>query len=151
VTPSAAPPRADRDALAALVVACERTYLEWAPAGWTVPEVAPAWLRRVPEPGVWLLCAPDGAGAIAGFVCFRPAHIVALYVHPSAWRQGIATGLLARAEDALRAQGYRAASLWTPDGAPAERFYVARGWRRDGRSRWDGWLGLQMVGYAKRL
>ena len=49
------------------------------------------------------------------------------------------------------ASGYTAAQLWTPEGAPAERFYVARGWRRDGRSAWDGWLGLQMVGYATRL
>jgi GNAT superfamily N-acetyltransferase len=151
VTPPAAPPRAGRDALAALVAACERTYLDWAPAGWTAPEVPPAWLRHLAEPELRSLCAFDDAGSLTGVACFRPAHLVALYVHPSCWRQGIATELLARAEDAMRARGCGAAQLWTPDGAPAERFYAARGWRRDGRAVWDGWLGLRMVGYAKRL
>jgi GNAT superfamily N-acetyltransferase len=130
--------------------------------------MAPAWLRRVGDPEFWSLCALDAAGTVAGFACFGPArssgtpaafaaggahiaHVVALYVHPSHWRQSVATALLARAEEAMRTRGYGAARLWTPTGAPAERFYAARGWRPDGRSVWDGWLGLQLVGYAKRL
>jgi hypothetical protein len=59
--------------------------------------------------------------------------------------------MLARAEAAMRARQYTAARLWTPAGAPAERFYAAQGWARDGRAAWDGWLGLAMVGYATRL
>jgi GNAT superfamily N-acetyltransferase len=72
-------------------------------------------------------------------------------VHPSRRRQGLGAALLARAEGAMRSRGDRAARLWTPQGAPAERFYAAQGWRRDGRAGWHPWLGLQMVGYAKRL
>jgi GNAT superfamily N-acetyltransferase len=79
------------------------------------------------------------------------AQLAALYVHPSCWRQGIGAAMLASAEAAMQARGYGAGRLWTPENAPAERFYAARGWRRDGRSGWDGWLGLQMVGYATRL
>jgi GNAT superfamily N-acetyltransferase len=133
-----------------------------------VPEVWPGWPRRLAEPGRWSLCA-FRAGELVAYASIRPArrdetpggaegppligvaHLAALYVHPACWRQGIGAAMLARAEAAMRGRGYGAARLWTPEGAPAERFYAARGWRRDGRSGWDGWLGLHMVGYATRL
>jgi GNAT superfamily N-acetyltransferase len=163
------PTPADGAALRDLLAACHATYQSWAPAGWPVPRASGDWGARVRDPERWSLCAFARDGALAAYVSFRPArrgetpgsvggpvlagvaHLAALYVHPSRWRQGIATAMLARAEAAMREQGYGAAQLWTPEGAPAERFYVARGWRRDGRSAWDGWLGLQMVGYATRL
>jgi GNAT superfamily N-acetyltransferase len=164
------PPRPDDgDGLRALVSACDRSYLHWAPPGWTPPEVAAGWSARLGEPGRWSLCALAGDEEIVAYASFRPArhaetpgaaggspvpglaHVAALYVHPSRWRQGLGAAMLARAEAAMRSRAYGAAQLWTPEGAPAERFYVAHGWRRDGRSGWDDWLGLQMVGYAKRL
>jgi GNAT superfamily N-acetyltransferase len=158
----------DAGALRALVAACDRSYFEWAPAGWTPPEVSTGWVARLREPGRWSLCAFAGDDVVA-YASFRPArqeptpgaatgpplpglaHLAALYVHPSRWRQGIGAAMLARAEAAMRSRGYGATRLWTPEGAPAERFYAALGWRRDERSGWDAWLGLQMVGYAKRL
>jgi GNAT superfamily N-acetyltransferase len=161
------PTLADAGALRALVAACDRTYLDWAPAGWTPPELTTDWSARLSEPGRWSEVA--SAGALVAYVSFRPArqaetpgaaagpalpdvaHLAALYVHPSRWGQGLGAAMLARAEAAMRSRAYGAARLWTPEGAPAERFYVAHGWRRDGRSGWDDWLGLQMVGYAKRL
>jgi len=42
-------------------------------------------------------------------------------------------------------------TVWTPNGAPAEKFYVAQGWRLDGRREWHPWVGLEMVGYSKAL
>jgi GNAT superfamily N-acetyltransferase len=161
------PTPVDGDALRALVAACDRTYLDWAPAGWTPPQLTIDWSARLSEPGRWSEVA--FAGELVAFAAFRPArsdetpgvangpalpgvaHLAAMYVHPTRWRQGLGAAMLARAEAAMRSRGCGAARLWTPEGAPAERFYAAQGWRRDGRSAWDGWLGLAMVGYAKRL
>ncbi len=49
----------------------------------------------------------------------------------------------------MRARGYVREQLWTPNGAPAEQFYLAQGWRLDGRREWHPWVGLEMVGYAQ--
>jgi GNAT superfamily N-acetyltransferase len=159
----------DGEALRGLVAACDRSYLDWAPAGWSPPQPAADWSVRLAEAGRWSLCAVAADQAVVAYTSFRPArheeapgvatgpplpglaHLAALYVHPARWRQGLGAAMVARAEAAMRSRGYGAARLWTPEGAPAERFYAARGWRRDGRSGWDGWLGLRMVGYAKRL
>jgi GNAT superfamily N-acetyltransferase len=92
---------------------------------------------------------PGGAGE--GEPLPAVAHLSALLVHPSRWREGIGAALLARAETAMAGSGYRDARLWTPDGAPAERFYRARGWSSDGRRGFNDWLGMAMVGYAKTL
>jgi GNAT superfamily N-acetyltransferase len=158
----------DAEALAALVRACDETYREWLPPGWTPPEVGADWTARFAEPDRWSLVM-DAGGEIAGFMSFRPAyqeaspgrragallpgvaHVGAVFVHPSRWRQGIAARMLARAEAAMRAAGYERAVLWTPEGAPAERLYAAQGWERDGRRAWHDWIGVTVVGYAKRL
>ena len=79
------------------------------------------------------------------------AHVGLLLVHPSRWREGIARALLGLAEAEMRARGYVREQLWTPLGAPAEQFYLAQGWARDGRQEWHPWAGLEMVGYAKAL
>ena len=160
---------ADGPALAELVAACDRSYFDWAPAGWTIPEIPPDWAVRFTEPDRWSWCALDAAGSMVAFVSFRPAratetpaaplgpplpgvaHVAAVFVHPSRWREGIAASMVRRAEREMRARGFTAAQLWTPDGAPAERFYAAQGWRRDGRVAWHPWVGLTVVGYAKPL
>ena len=79
------------------------------------------------------------------------AHLGLVFVHPSRWREGIAGALLDRAETEMVAREYVREVLWTPEGAPAEHFYRARGWARDGRTEWHPWVGLQMVGYARDL
>jgi ribosomal protein S18 acetylase RimI-like enzyme len=79
------------------------------------------------------------------------AHVSAVFTHPDRWREGIAAGLLALAEDAMRAEGYREVQLWTPRDAPARRFYEASGWRHDGREQWLTELALPIVAYLKRL
>jgi GNAT superfamily N-acetyltransferase len=160
---------ADAEAILALVAACDECYTEFLPAAWTPPEVPPDWPRRFERPETWSLAAFDAAERLVGFVSFRPAHadeapgtrsgelvpglahVGTVFVHPSRWRQGIAAALLGRAEAVMRERGFARAQLWTPEGAPAERFYLARGWARDGRLDWHPWMGLAVVGYAKHL
>jgi GNAT superfamily N-acetyltransferase len=79
------------------------------------------------------------------------AHVSAVFTHPDRWREGIADGLLALAEDAMRAEGYRQVQLWTPRDAPARRFYEATGWSHDGREQWLAELALPIVAYVKSL
>jgi GNAT superfamily N-acetyltransferase len=160
---------ADGAAVGEVMRACDSTYVEWAPAGWSPPPLAPDWCVRLEDPDRWARVAVDGRGAVIGFVSFRRArsldrpggpagaplpgvaHVGALFVHPSRWREGVASGLLAGAEAAMLDRGYVRAQLWTPSGAPAERFYRARGWALDGRAGFHEWLGLAVVGYAKTL
>jgi GNAT superfamily N-acetyltransferase len=148
----------DGPAVIALMSACDATYVAWLPAGWTPPEVPPAWPERFLDADRWSWVAVDRAGNVVAFTSFRPAdgvrrlaHVGAMFVHPSRWRQGIATVMLERAEQAMRARGFGGARLWTPEGAPAERLYRALGWVRDGRREWHDWLGLTVVGYEKPL
>jgi GNAT superfamily N-acetyltransferase len=145
----------DVDALTELSRVCEETYLSWAPPGWTVPVAPPGWADRYLREDAWGLAAYDGSDLVAT-VAFRHeapglAHVGIVLVHPSRWRHGIAGSLLDRAEAEMRERGYEREQLWTPAGAPAEHFYAARGWARDGRREWHPWAGLEMVGYARAL
>jgi GNAT superfamily N-acetyltransferase len=79
------------------------------------------------------------------------AHVSAMFTHPDRWREGIAAAMLADAEDAMRAGGFREVQLWTPREAPARRFYEACGWRHDGREQWLDELALPIVAYVKVL
>jgi GNAT superfamily N-acetyltransferase len=144
----------DMDALTALARACDETYLSWAPRGWTVPVPPHGWTDRYLRPDAWTLGGFDDE-LVAG-VAFRHeaealAHVSLVLVHPSRWRQGIARRMLGLAEDEMRSRGYLREQLWTPAGAPAERFYDALGWRRDARQEFHPWAGLEMVGYVKDL
>jgi GNAT superfamily N-acetyltransferase len=166
----ARPARAsDGAAIGELMRACDETYVAWAPRGWTPPPVADPRTMRVQSLAQWARVAVDGEGHAIGLVTFRAArssdepggpagqlvpgvaHVGALYVHPARWREGIARALLACAEAAMAVDGYRLAQLWTPVGAPAERFYRACGWAADGRRGLNPWLGLEVLGYAKSL
>ncbi len=157
----------DAEPLAALVRACDETYNDWLPPGWTPPEVGADWSARFGEPERWSVVVED-AGELVGFASFRPAfeetapgqfgaplpgvaHVGAVFVAPTRWRRGIAARMLASADAEMRSRGYSRAVLWTPEGAPAERLYVALGWERDGRRAWHDWVGVVVVGYAKRL
>ena len=145
----------DVEALTELSRICDETYLDWAPRGWSVPVFPPNWLDRYLTDDAWGLLGWDGPDLIAS-VAFRShapevAHLGQMLVHPSHWRQGIASRLLGLAEDEMRARGFVREQLWTPKGAPAEAFYRAHGWERDGRREWHPWAGLEMIGYAKAL
>ena len=59
--------------------------------------------------------------------------------------------MLAEAEAAMREANYVEAQLWTPEQAPARRFYEALGWVHDGRRQWLEELALPIVAYVKAL
>jgi GNAT superfamily N-acetyltransferase len=171
------PVAGDVDAIAALVAACDESYRAWAPEGWVPPPPGrelDRWRGRVTDGSWWTRVAVEPAGRVVGLVCFaqavmqRPgfdagsaaltvepiphrAHVSAVFTHPDRWREGIAAGMLAHAEAAMRAEGYREVQLWTPREAPARRFYEATGWRHDGREQWLADLSVPIVAYVKPL
>jgi GNAT superfamily N-acetyltransferase len=152
------------DAIIDLVGDCDRTYTDWAPPGWDVPDLEldrARWERDWQQPGRWARGVVERSGRLVGMVAWRAdrgddgrpvagvAHLSALFVHPDRWREGIAARLVTAAEDAMYERGYSLVRLWTPTRAPARRFYEATGWREDGRSGWHEALQLPIVGYEK--
>jgi GNAT superfamily N-acetyltransferase len=64
------------------------------------------------------------------------AELVAIYVHPDRWNQGIGRALVAEAVNRSTELGFSELSLWTltlNDRALA--FYEALGWEPDGREQ----------------
>jgi len=157
----------DAPALAGLMARCDDTYREWAPAGWEPPPGQPelaGLAERLRDPQRWACGAFDAGGRMVGAVMWegfeqppgaesplKVAHVGAVFVDPARWRQGIATVLLDRAEEAMSERGHQLARLWTPEGAPARHFYERHGWRHDGRRMWHHRLRLPHVGYQKQL
>jgi len=161
------PQEADVDALVELVVACNETYVDFAPAGWAPPSgeaLREQWIGALPvEPGWTRVALGSGAevdglvhwvtGRQATWAVLPPdvAFVGALFVHPRRFRTGLGSLLLDAAEEAMVDAGCRRGELYTPLGAPAEAFYRARGWSRDGREGHHLLLALRIVGYAKPL
>jgi GNAT superfamily N-acetyltransferase len=156
----------DGGALLAIVDACDATYAEFAPADWAPPPAGSAlWVTHLWRGSQWARVAvDDAADTVLGLVAWEPAgigprhppldgiaHLAALFVDPAHWRRGIGTRLLDAAVEAMRTARYARAELTTIEGAPAEAFYRGRGWRRDGRDGFHGFIGLPAVGYSLKL
>jgi GNAT superfamily N-acetyltransferase len=72
--------------------------------------------------------------------------LYALYVDPERWRSGAGRTLVEATRERLLGRGHDEAILWVLDGnEPAERFYAADGWRRDGASRWEDPWGVRSL------
>jgi GNAT superfamily N-acetyltransferase len=136
---------ADTDAILALVprLAASFTPPPWRePAAMTATDmdvVAEALRATADDPAVFVA---DVDGAVAGFVHVRSledyyrrrphGHVADLVVAPAHEGQGIATALLARAEEWSRAQGYDWMTIGVfEENARAERLYQKLGYRRD--------------------
>jgi GNAT superfamily N-acetyltransferase len=166
-----APAAGEERAIAELVRACDESYRAWTPAGWEPPphgRELDRWRGRITDGSWWTRIAIEPGGRVVGLVCFTQAlewaeesrggepilgraHVSAVFTHPDRWREGIAAGMLAVAEDAMRAEGYREVQLWTPREAPARSFYEGTGWYHDGREQWLAELSLPIVAYVKEL
>lgn len=92
------------------------------------------------------ILAAELDGQIRGLSLYGPSRdyaapagegeIVALYVHPDAWRRGIGRGLVEASLQRLAAAGEREAIVWTLAESPRNlAFYAALGFRRDGATQ----------------
>ena len=118
-------------------------------------------LNRTPRPGSATFVVEDG-GEVVGFATVGAsrddeagdeAELYAIYLHPSRWSRGLGAALLQRAEESMRASGFRRALLWVLEGNErAERFYRAAGWEQDGR-KVEQFQGAEVteLSYRKRL
>lgn len=157
----------DIDALVDLVLRCDLTYRDWAGADLRLPardEEVAHWRRRFADPLQRIRVAEVG-DAIAGTCAWTQArsghgvgpplagraHVSAMFVDPGHWRQGIAAALLGEALAAMTEAGFTSAQLWTPEGAPARRFYEAGGWTVTGATLHMPELNLPLVMYETTL
>ena len=130
--------------------------------GFDVAERQRLWregLSREPRPGSATFVVEE-AGEVVGFASVgasreadAEAELYAIYLRPDHWGRGIGRALLRRAEDSMRASGFRQAILWVLEGNErGERFYRAAGWEQDGR-KVDTFQGAAVseLRYRKRL
>ena len=130
----------------------------------SVEEQTGKWRRRISDhPGRVLVA--DTNGAVSGYVSAAASRdddppnptigeIYALYVFPDDWRHGVGSALVAAALGVLRRQGFTLATLWVlVDNVSAIRFYQARGFQPDGRSKLENWgdASLREIALARVL
>jgi GNAT superfamily N-acetyltransferase len=160
----------DAAAILAAVAAGFESYREWAPAGWSPPEMTPAVLElvreRVSDDEYWFLVALEG-GEMAGHVALAPTtreepapapagtiYLSQLFVHRRHQGSGAAATLMAAAVAEAARRGLTGMLLWTPRGAErARRFYEREGWSPTGavHSRARSPSGLATMEYARSV
>jgi GNAT superfamily N-acetyltransferase len=165
----------DVDVVIANVAAGFASYVEFAPTGWTPPDMTgqeESTAELIADQATWaLLALVDGVPA--GHVAFFPArrrspgesgagwrarepipglaHLWQLFVRPEWWGRGVAPLLHDAAIAEMRSQDYRRARLFTPsEHARARRFYERRGWTA-AEAEWNKFLGLELVEYRLSL
>ena len=119
-------------------------------------------LRTPPSPRHRLLVL-DRGGQILGFAATGPAsegseetqgEIYGIYLHPSNWGRGLGRLLMAQAQAALRADGFREAILWVLErNTRARKFYDAGAWSEVGetRTQWHGGIAIREVRYRQGI
>jgi GNAT superfamily N-acetyltransferase len=150
-----------------------RLFLESAQAGfggllpqdydWPAPEQVEERTRAaMSEEGVGLIVA-DGPEGPLGYVGHAPTRdadepagvgeVRSMFVHPSAWGEGVGHILIERAFDALRARGFTEATVWSfADNQRANTFYERHGMARDGTTRREQvWCDVDEVRYRRPL
>jgi GNAT superfamily N-acetyltransferase len=125
-------------------------------AGLSEAEHQELWASRLPvaPPTFCLVAGSPLVGFVSGGHLGDGPEIYALYVEPSAWRQGVGRGLLAAGLARLRDTGATTAGLWVlRDNTRARAFYEALGWTPTGEHRLEPMHGvdLPVVRYATTL
>jgi GNAT superfamily N-acetyltransferase len=133
--------------------------------GLSVPQRETIWQRVIAEQKFQLLVAEEG-GKIVGFVDFGPSRdadagsaftgeILAIYVDPNRWHEGIGQGLLETALSGLKSAGFSEATIWVLDSnARARVFYERAGFSFDGATKREivgGNAEIQEVRYRRPL
>ncbi|HET9104790.1 MAG TPA: GNAT family N-acetyltransferase [Solirubrobacteraceae bacterium] len=110
-----------------------------------------------------LTIVAEERGPVRGFVTISPSRtatgastgeLLALYVDPESWGQGIGRVLILEARRRMVERGHRAAEVWVLAGNErAERFYRADAWEAGkGRRRREAWGVLaDELRYRRRL
>lgn len=102
--------------------------------------------RAVRAPETTVLVVEDADGTVTGFALVRQSldtdaardvgELHMFYAHPDVWGDGSARHLMSAAVAALRARGFRSATLWTAEANHRPRaFFRSRGWLPDGARR----------------
>jgi len=114
--------------------------------GLSVPKRAQMWQRMIAEQKFRLWVA-EHDGIIVGLVNFGPTRdtdaaagligeILAIYVDPDFWHEGIGQGLLAVAFSELKSAGHKEVTLWVLDSNSRTRvFYEQAGFSIDGTTK----------------
>jgi GNAT superfamily N-acetyltransferase len=156
----------DAEAIAAIVVECDRTFVSFAPDGWQPPsyqrELEHA-RDAIARPNGWVAVAERGDGPlgyatlIAASATRMPvddpqlAHLGRLFVRPTHWGAGVATALHDAAVAEAAARGFARMRLFTPTcHGRARRFYEREGWRAVAEMP-DSTLGLPIIEYRRDL
>jgi diamine N-acetyltransferase len=163
---------ADLGVLVADVQAGFDSYVDFAPLGWTAPDLhadTAIMAELLADVDTWALLAVASSEPV-GHVAFTPArrrtagqpwasspttpglaHLWQLFVLPEWWGRGVAGVLHEAAVAEIRARGYSAVRLYTPSlHARARRFYERRGWRTAGE-QWNDQLVLMLTEYRLEL
>lgn len=125
------------------------------------------WQKAFANPGIATnLVVLDPQDRVQAFCVFGPARdvdletqligeLVAIYVHPDHWYQGIGTALLKQVFTHARQAGWKQVALWVLHGnQPARRFYEREGFRTDSAEKRSSALTgheLHEVRYRKIL
>lgn len=159
--------RGDVEAIAAIHAASwQATYAGMMDAasleGMTAASRQPMW-ERILESGDarFAVFVAEVNGAVVGFCSVGPSRTVddagelyTIYLEPGREGKGLGHALLTAAEDALRRQGYRLATLWVlQENRVARRFYERHGWTADGAVQDEELFGVRVteLRYAKPL
>jgi GNAT superfamily N-acetyltransferase len=130
----------DVDEIASLHAAAWRAAFTFLPSrflqGMTASAVLGKWKEDLASPTTSMFVAIHD-GCVTGFLQLRidrrEGEVLALYVDPSSWRQGVGSSLLAFGESWLEAGGVDTAVLWTAtESQQSRRFYERRGWSTTG-------------------
>ena len=156
----------DLPAIARLLVECNATYVEFAPAGWrAVPYEMQLEHERqaLSLPERWVAVGEQG-GVVVAYAAFVDArltrvpvnepglaHLGRLFVDPSHWGSGAAVTMHARALDEAAARDFTAIRLFTPTAhGRARRFYEREGWQAVGEAPGLG-FGMPLTEYRRDL
>lgn len=100
--------------------------------------------------------------AIVGFAATGPrdfsadesdvGELYAIYVLPNIQGRGVGRALMTETVDRLRSDGFGEAVLWVFEDNPrTRRFYEQTGWRADGATKDETWLGTTAPAVRYRI
>jgi ribosomal protein S18 acetylase RimI-like enzyme len=122
----------------------------------TIDAYRTRWRGNLSTPSLFTTRVVETGGRVRGFASTGPARdadldparvgeLLALYLHPDAWRQGLGQALLEASIAALRDAGFRTVTLWVLEtNVRARRFYERAGFAPDGSRQSRPLMGVRL-------